>query len=119
MPLRAARASWPWATEALVNRPKARQPPATFDADALLESLKEIALEEIQAKGREEAMGDAAEIAEKIELSFKSTSRHLSQLAGLDIVSKDQRGLFMYYNLSKKHLPLVKFVLSYTSNSHE
>ena len=62
---------------------------------------------------------NVAEIAEKIELSFKSTSRHLSQLAGLDIVSKDQRGLFMYYNLSKKHLPLVKFVLSYTSNSHE
>ena len=56
---------------------------------------------------------NVAEIAGNIELSFKSTSRHLSQLAGLDIVGKDQKGLFMYYSVSKKHLPLVKFVLSY------
>ena len=61
---------------------------------------------------------NVAEIAGNIELSFKSTSRHLSQLAGLDIVGKDQKGLFMYYSVSKKHLPLVKFILSYTPYSH-
>ena len=38
------------------------------DADTLLDSLRELALEEIQAKGREDAVGDPAEIAEKIAL---------------------------------------------------
>ena len=62
---------------------------------------------------------NVAEISENIQLSFKSTSRHLSQLSGLDIVNKDQKGLFVYYSISKKHLPLVKFVFSYTPYSHE
>ncbi|MDX9957313.1 MAG: arginine--tRNA ligase, partial [Spirochaetia bacterium] len=55
----------------MVNLPEGRMKTregTVVDADALLESLKDIALEEIQAKGREEAMGDAAEIAEKIAL---------------------------------------------------
>jgi arginyl-tRNA synthetase len=38
------------------------------DADALLDSLKELALKEIQNKEREEAVGDAGLIAEKIAL---------------------------------------------------
>lgn len=55
----------------MVNLPEGRMKTregTVVDADALLESLKDIALEEIQAKGREEALGDAAEIAEKIAL---------------------------------------------------
>ena len=62
---------------------------------------------------------NVANIAGNLKLSFKSTSKHLSQLLSLDIVGKDQRGLFMYYNISKKHLPLVKFILSYIPYSRE
>ena len=38
------------------------------DADTLLDSLRELSREEIQAKGREDAVGDPAETAEKIAL---------------------------------------------------
>lgn len=60
-----------------------------------------------------------AALAEGIRLSFRSTSRHLAILANLDLVGKDQRKLYVYYSLHKKHLPLVKFILSYESYSHE
>ena len=53
------------------------------------------------------------EIAALINLSFKSTSRHLAILASLDFVGKEQRRLYMYYSISRKHFTLVKFVLSY------
>ncbi|HAE22614.1 MAG TPA: arginine--tRNA ligase [Spirochaetaceae bacterium] len=55
----------------LVNLPEGRMKTregTVVDADALLDSLRDLALEEIQAKGREEAVGDAADIAEKIAL---------------------------------------------------
>ncbi len=38
-------------------------------------------------------------IAEEIELSFKSTSRHLAVLYNADIVEKTQKGLEVYYYL--------------------
>jgi arginyl-tRNA synthetase len=55
----------------LVNLPEGRMKTregTVVDADALLDSLRDLALEEIQAKGREEAVGDAGDIAEKIAL---------------------------------------------------
>ena len=39
-------------------------------------------------------------ISEKINLSFKSTSRHLSVLFSADIIEKDQRSLQVFYCLS-------------------
>lgn len=55
----------------LVNLPEGRMKTregTVVDADALLDTLRDTALEEIQAKGREEALGDAADIAEKVAL---------------------------------------------------
>lgn len=55
----------------LVNLPEGRMKTregTVVDADALLDSLRDLALDEIQAKGREESVGDASEIAEKIAL---------------------------------------------------
>ena len=55
----------------LVNLPEGRMKTregTVVDADALLDSLRELALEEIQAKGREDAVGDPLDTAEKIAL---------------------------------------------------
>lgn len=43
-----------------------------------------------------------SEIAEKIRLSFKSTSRHLAVLSAADLVEKDQRGVQVYYRLTRQ-----------------
>lgn len=55
------------------------------------------------------------DIASKIKLSFKSTSRHLSMLYGVDIVQKEQRSLQVFYGLQSNLHPIVKYI----SNSHE
>ncbi len=55
----------------LVNLPEGRMKTregTVVDADSLLDSLRELAKEEILAKGREDAVGDVAETAEKIAL---------------------------------------------------
>ena len=39
-------------------------------------------------------------IAEKIKLSFKSTSKHLLILSSVDIVEKDQKNTQMFYRIS-------------------
>ncbi len=41
------------------------------------------------------------DIAEVIKLSFKATSRHLALLGAANIVEREQRGLYMYYRLSR------------------
>lgn len=51
------------------------------------------------------------EIAEKINLSLKSTSRHLSVLIGADILEKDQRSLQVFYRLSKIEKQFLKSIL--------
>lgn len=52
------------------------------------------------------------EIAEAIHLSFKSTSRHLSVLAGANVVEKDQRSLEMWHKLSPSAHQIVKNICS-------
>lgn len=51
------------------------------------------------------------EIAEKINLSLKSTSRHLSVLTGADILEKDQRSLQVFYRLAKIEKQFLKNIL--------
>ncbi|MFA6397774.1 MAG: metalloregulator ArsR/SmtB family transcription factor [Candidatus Paceibacterota bacterium] len=58
---------------------------------------------------KEASVGD---IAEHIKLSFKATSRHLSVLAGADIVEKEQRSLSCFYSLAPKLSQVVKAVIS-------
>ena len=42
-------------------------------------------------------------IANEIDLSFKSTSKHLGILSAADIVEKDQRSLQMFYRIAAHH----------------
>lgn len=56
----------------MVNLPEGRMKSregTIVDGDDLINSLRDGALEEIQAKGREEAVGDPADVAEKIALA--------------------------------------------------
>ncbi len=56
----------------MVNLPEGKMKSregTVVDGDDLINSLRDGALEEIQAKGREEAVGDPAEVAEKVALA--------------------------------------------------
>ena len=53
-----------------------------------------------------------ADIAGEINLSFKSTSKHLGILAAVDIVEKEQRSLQMFYRLSSGQKPIAKNIIS-------
>ena len=52
------------------------------------------------------------EIASKIKLSFKATSKHLLILFNVDILEKEQESLTMIYFLSKNNHPIVSKLLS-------
>ncbi|MFP3043396.1 arginine--tRNA ligase [Treponema primitia] len=55
----------------MVNLPEGKMKSregTVVDADDLIDSLRDLALEEIRSKDREEAVGDSAEVAEKIAL---------------------------------------------------
>ena len=58
---------------------------------------------------KEAAVG---EIAHEIDLSFKSTSKHLAVLAALDIVEREQRSSQMFYRLAGKHSSAVRSIIS-------
>jgi len=58
-------------------------------------------------------------IAESINLSFASTSKHLGILANLDILEKTQRSLEMYYRIAPAQHTIVDKVISIISNSRE
>lgn len=60
-------------------------------------------------KEKEAHVGD---IADKINLSFKSTSRHLLILFSADIVEKEQRNLRVFYRLSKDLEQSAKYIVS-------
>jgi DNA-binding transcriptional ArsR family regulator len=53
-----------------------------------------------------------AEIAEEINLSFKATSKHLSVLAAVDIIDKEQRSLQVFYRLASLQKPAARHILS-------
>ena len=51
------------------------------------------------------------DIATKIGLSFKSTSRHLAVLSAIAVLSSEQVGLYVYYSLSADKSSVVQQVL--------
>ncbi len=51
-------------------------------------------------------------IAEKINLSFKSTSKHLDILASADLVDKEQRNTQCYYKISSQLPELASKIIS-------
>lgn len=69
------------------------------ELERILKSLankRRLAIVGYLKKEKEATVGD---IANKIRLSFKATSKHLGILAAADIVEKEQRGLQMWYRL--------------------
>ena len=62
----------------------------------------------LKANG-EATVGD---IAEKIKLSFKATSRHLSILSAVDVLEKDQKSLHVFYRLAVSQSPSAKHIIS-------
>lgn len=52
------------------------------------------------------------DLATHLKLSFKSTSKHLAVLSGVDIVDKEQLSLFVLYSLSPKQDPISKSIIS-------
>jgi DNA-binding transcriptional ArsR family regulator len=61
-------------------------------------------------KNRGEA--SVGEIAKEINLSFRSTSRHLAALKALDIVEHEQRSLQVFYRLPKNQSSATRHILS-------
>ena len=61
-------------------------------------------------KSEKEAFVSA--IAKEIQLSFKSTSRHLSVLINAEILEKDQRSTNVYYRLGSSLHPSAKHTIS-------
>ena len=52
------------------------------------------------------------DIAEKIRLSFRSTSRHLAILSAAEIVEREQRSLQVFYRIRDSLARVVNSVLS-------
>ncbi len=60
-----------------------------------------------------------SEIADKINLSLKATSRHLMQLFHIDVLKKDQRSKNVYYGISGNLNLESKSAISYIHHSGE
>jgi DNA-binding transcriptional ArsR family regulator len=61
-------------------------------------------------KTRHEA--SVGEIAAGINLSFRSTSKHLTVLISSDIVEKEQKSLQVFYRIAAALKPVVRYTIS-------
>ncbi|MFA6397678.1 MAG: metalloregulator ArsR/SmtB family transcription factor [Candidatus Paceibacterota bacterium] len=61
---------------------------------------------------KKEGTATVGEIADKINLSFKATSKHIKILHNADIVDKEQEGSRVIYWLNKEQIFVVKNVLT-------
>lgn len=61
---------------------------------------------------RDKKEAAVVDIAGYLHLSFRSTSRHLAVLRGVDIVDREQKGQLAYYSLNSRLHPAVKQLLS-------
>ncbi len=52
------------------------------------------------------------EIAERIKLSFKSTSRHLSILTSADLLEREQKSTLVFYRLSNDFRAITREAIS-------
>jgi len=57
---------------------------------------------------KEAAVGD---IASKIKLSFKATSKHLGVLTAADVIDREQRSSQMFYRISDDPNSAIKHIL--------
>ncbi|MDP3956456.1 MAG: metalloregulator ArsR/SmtB family transcription factor [bacterium] len=67
---------------------------------AILKHLKE---------NREASVGD---IANTIDLSFKATSKHLSILAAIDIIEREQKSSQVFYRVARHQEPISEYLIS-------
>jgi len=65
---------------------------------------------------KEAIVGD---IAKKIKLSFKATSKHLIILSNANILDKEQRNLLVFYSIKKPLSNNIKSIIYLLSNSRE
>lgn len=77
-----------------------------------LANRRRLAIVAFLKKKREATVG---EIAERIKLSFTSTSKHLNILARADILDKRQTGLEVYYYVGKNVPSLIEPVVEQLS----
>ncbi|MDP3948708.1 MAG: metalloregulator ArsR/SmtB family transcription factor [bacterium] len=81
-----------------------------------LANCRRLAIIRILTKNKELSVAD---IARHINLSFTSTSKHLSILHQLDILEKRQESLNVYYHLAGSLPVVVRQVIAIISNSRE
>jgi len=74
-----------------------------------LANRRRLAILKYLKQNREATVGA---ISDNINLSFKSTSRHLSVLAAADMVDREQRSLEVYYRLSSVLHPAARHAIS-------
>ena len=77
-----------------------------------LANKRRLAIVRYLRKHDEAMVGD---LSDYLKLSFRSTSKHLAVLFAADIVEKEQRGLQVWYRLSRVLPGVVKQI----SNSYE
>lgn len=61
---------------------------------------------------KKQKRASVSQVARKIKLSIKSTSKHLSILAAVDIIEREQRSLNVYYSLFSHQKPIEKCIIS-------
>ncbi|OGY43074.1 MAG: hypothetical protein A2729_03860 [Candidatus Buchananbacteria bacterium RIFCSPHIGHO2_01_FULL_39_14] len=62
---------------------------------------------------RDHREASVGELAEKIDLSFKSTSKHLSILLAVDILEREPRSQQMFYSFSFSLKPVAKQIINF------
>lgn len=60
---------------------------------------------------KEHQPASVGDIAERIDLSFKATSKHLNVLHAADIVERNQQSSKMFYRLAENQKSIVKLII--------
>lgn len=61
---------------------------------------------------KKKKQASVTDIANKIKLSFRSTSRHLNVLYGADLLTKEQKNVQVFYTLSQDMPVVVKQIIN-------
>jgi len=83
-----------------------------IEDDVLSQCILQPNIRDILKYLKENKEAPVSEIAGKINLSFKATSKHLGVLSAIDIIERDQRSSRMFYSLSAKQEPSIKYIIS-------
>lgn len=74
-----------------------------------LANKRRLAILKYLKKNKEASVG---EIADEINLSFRSTSKHLGILTACDVVERDQRSSSVFYRLATIQKSVTRYILS-------